>query len=536
MTRSKLDFDKVMKLFPLEKPRDIQVQAIRDIVTAYNNGAEYVVSEVPVGGGKSGIAMTMARALGNQSYVLTLTQQLQDQYLRDFKHLGVESLLGRGKFPCHRLPGESCAEGKLAFEGKNACPPESCAYQRAKSKALTAPHTVANYHSYLYNLGFGTKKKKGEYASDADFTNDVSRPLLVMDECHSAENFLLDVVSLSVKLEKLPFPVGPPPDERKDFLPYVEYLREEFLPKLEEYVAKGTKRSFLDPKTKDELSSLKAKVASVLAAHARGEEWVPEREEARDGSKRLIKTIFSLKPLYVREYGHWLYGHGDFKLLMSGTVLNAHKLVLSLGLNPDTGDAFTYDSPFPKENRPIYVGNLSMKMKDRDASWPLMLEMVENILNHHADEKGLLLCPSNAMIDFIVKGLPPKLAQRLLKASGESRTEKYNEHVNSKLPTVLAAPGFWEGADLKGDASRFQIIPSIPRAFWAGQVAARAAKEDGWYDWVNYTKLLQGFGRSVRSETDTAVTYLFDKDFRAECKRPHSLIPKWVRDSVELVD
>jgi hypothetical protein len=539
MGEAKLDFDKVMQNFPLDKPRDIQVQAIRDIVTAFNKGAEYVVSEVPVGGGKSAIALALARTMGDSSYMLTLTEQLQEQYVKDFSRYGLETLKGRGKFNCTRLGGtETCADGKLAFEGKNSCPPEMCPYQCAKSRAFAAKHVVANYHSYLWNLGMsaGRKKAKGERSLDSDFSGDATRPLTIIDEAHATEGFLLDVVSLSVKLDKLPFTVAPPPDEKKAFAPYVAYLKEELLPCLNEYVSKGVSRGFIDPRTKEELSSLGGKVASVLAAHERGEEWVPEREEVRDGSGRMIRTSFALKPLYVSDYGRWLHGFGQRKLLMSGTVLDAHKLVTAIGLDPDKGDAFTYDSPFPVENRPIYVGKLDMSYKARDTSWPVMVEMVKGILTHHANEKGLLLCPSNAMIDHIAKNLPVNLSRRLLKASGENRMAKYQEHCSTKAPTVLAAPGFWEGADLRGDLSRFQIIPAVPRAFWGGQIEARATRDRGWYDWLNYTKLLQGFGRSVRSETDTAVTYLFDKEFRLECKKARSLIPQWVKASVQYVD
>lgn len=537
----KLDFDKVMKNFPLAKPRDIQVQALKDICNSFNNGAEYVVAEVPVGGGKSAIALALARTMG-RSYILTLTEQLQEQYLHDFRAHGLEALKGRGKFTCGRLGGDStCADGKLELEGNNACPPELCGYQVAKARAFAAPHCVANYHSYVYNVGMGMglpKRKKGQGRSSFDFDNDeveVMRDLTVCDEAHFIENLLLDVVSVNVKLEKLPFTVAPPPDERFHFEPYKEYLKGELLPKLVKYLEVGTKRQTLDAKTRDELESLNFKLGQVLL-HAEDEQWVPEREEAKDKSGRLLKTSFALKPLYVRRYNNWVLGNGRQKLLMSGTILDAHKLVTSLGLDPDKGDALVYDSPFPKENRPVYVGNLGMTMKDRDVSWPLMVEMTVNILEHHAKDKGLLLCPSNAMIDYIIKALPAKHARRMLKASGDNRMAKYHEHIASKEPTVLAAPGFWEGADLKGDSSVFQIIPAIPRAFWAGQVEARAKADPGWYDWVNMTKLLQGFGRSVRSDTDVAVTYLFDKGFRTELKKPRSLVPKWVRDSVQLVD
>ena len=48
-------------------------------------------------------------------------------------------------------------------------------------------------------------------------------------------------------------------------------------------------------------------------------------------------------------------------------------------------------------------------------------------------------------------------------------------------------------------------------------------------------KLLQGCGRSIRGPTDYAATYVMDRDFRKELKHNKSLIPLWVRSSVQLV-
>ncbi len=224
-------------------------------------------------------------------------------------------------------------------------------------------------------------------------------------------------------------------------------------------------------------------------------------------------------------------------LLMSATVLDATQLVTSLGLDPTVGDYIQLPCIFPPENRPVYVSHLDMSFKARDESWPRMRQAVENILNHHKNEKGFLLCPSDKMLKYIQKGLSPSNAARLILAHGEGRDAKYNEHIQSKSPTVLAASGFWEGADLKGDSSRFQIIPQLPRAHWSGQVKARAQKDPTWYRHKTMTKLIQGMGRSVRTEEDYATTYILDGDFRSELNRKFgSLVPDWLREAVHLIE
>lgn len=547
----KLTLDMLLKNFhPDYTPRDIQVAALEKYAAAYNNGAAYVVAEMPVGSGKSLFAMAIAKTLGT-SFALTLTEQLQLQYLKDFQRtMGMEALKGRAKYTCARAgEGFTCADGKVMFEGKNKCGPETCTYQLAKSRAFSADHLVANYHSFYFNLGLSAGKKRKAKNPDVPMdawppNDDPRRDLTIIDEAHAMEGFLLDQVGVTVRLDKLPIRLAPLPNtpdvDNVDTQAHLDFMREELVPKLAEYIATSEKRGILDPRTKDELESTLAKCRAVLAAAvADGAMWIAEREEGRD-RKSVRGDVFSLKPLRVDAYGTQLTGFGKTLLLMSGTVLNPYQLVTSVGLDPASGEDFTFDSPFPVENRPVFVGNLDMSYKARDESWPLMVEQVQSLLEAHSTQKGLLLTSSTTMLMHIVKELnqrAPSLGRRILVATGENRVAKYNEHCASRAPTVLGASGFWEGADLKGNLSEFQIIPSLPRPMFKGQIAARAKRDKGWYEWLTYTKVLQGFGRSVRSETDTAVTYVLDRAFRTEAKKKvGSLVPLWVKSSLKFVN
>lgn len=525
-TYPKLDLDKVMALFPDGfTPRELQKEALASLVKLYNQGADYVVLEAPTGSGKSLIAMTLARAMGKAD-LLTLTEQLQKQYLHDFDRFGLRVLTGRGKHHCARMNkplqrGGSCRDGKHHFKGKQACANQGgCAYVSAKQEALSATYMAANYHSYLWNIGAGNSyTDEGEAPHLPD--------LMVCDEAHAIESFLLDQVGVTVSLTKLALPLAPLPSSDTDAAPYFDYIEKELLPKL-----RVAKKRLLDPRALEESELLERKLAHLLRVRE-AEEWIPERGRGAEG--QLDASWFALKPLTVASYGKWIHGKRKRLLLMSGTVLNAWQLVTSIGLRPDEGEHLELPCPFPVENRPIFVRGLDMTMRARDESWPQMASIVDGLLTHHAKDKGLLLCPSNAMLKYIHTRLSRLNAARLVFAFGEDRTEKYQEHTHSKLPTVLAASGFWEGADLKGDASRFQILPAVPRAMWAGQVKARASQDGTWYRWLAYTKLLQGMGRSIRSETDTAITYLLDQDFINELRRKDSMIPKWVAEAVQVL-
>lgn len=518
-----LTANKVLKQFPLAKPRDIQVVAIEKTVEAYRNGAKYVVLEAPTGTGKSALGLAFARAMGDRSYMLTLTEQLQEQYVRDFgAKFNLAALKGKAKFTCNRARA-SCAVGTVLYKGGNQCDP--CAYRVAKQAALSAKHCVANYHSYLHNIGPLELDENGEPLDEERI--DLLRPLTVLDECHTIESFLLDQIGVTVRKADWPLvELADFPEERSDPSPYLDYVEKELIPKL-----KAFDKNLVDPAEKDELRLALSKLSAVV--RFRGEDWVPERGE-NDG--KLEPGWFSLKPLRVARYGPWVTSGGERQLFMSGTVLSAMQFVTSIGLDPNEGEHIELPSPFPAENRPIIARGLDMTFRARDTSWPEMARIVDGLLTHHKNDKGLLLTPSNAMLKYIRERLGRVNQARLITAYGDDRMEKYRMHLTAKMPSVLAASGFWEGADLAGDASRFQIIPALPRPFWAGQVKARASMEPTWYRWQTMTKLLQGYGRSIRSETDEAVTYILDVEFTNEMKARDCMFPAWVRDAVRIVE
>lgn len=468
--------------------------------------------------GKSPLAMTFGQAF-NTSYVLTLTAQLQDQYLRDFQHLGLEVLKGRGKFTCRSLgQGSTCRDGKLMDMG---CEGDVCPYLRARKEALAAPHTIANYHSFFFNVATQKKTKKGlVLPGSEDAATAMQRPLTVLDEAHAVEGFLLDQMGVSVDIAKLSMKVAPPPRDEFNAEPYFDYFEQELIPRFSEKL-----KNTPDPKAKEELSQLIGKLHFVLAT--KDDEWIPERRTLKSG--QLDVNWFAMKPLYVKRYGYRLWGASPHQLLLSGTVLSAFQLVHNIGLDPDEGDHIELDSPFDPEKRPIYIGNLDMRKKAREESWPQAARIVDQILESHSKEKGLLLCPSNEMLKFLQKNVKPENAQRFIIAFGEDRELKYRQHLTGARPTVLAASGYWEGADLKGDAARFQILPAAPRPMFQGQIAVRAKKDDAWYRWMTWTKFLQGTGRGVRSEDDWCTTYVLDREMRRELKRKDSMIPGWVR-------
>lgn len=511
----------ILDLFALQgrAPRPVQADAILQAQAAFDAGKRFVVLEGPPGLGKSGAGVTLARYF-NRAWILTVSKLLQAQYFDDFGYLGLKELKGRSSFDCARA-NDDCDVGGTLFTGQDKCISAQeaaikgkhagiggfCPYLTARTEAMGANLTVCNYSSFLYNVR----------EPEAD-----RRPLLILDEAHETEKVLMDFVSVSINLKTLPVNVAgdsPGPkasiDECWAFLGrLLDALR----------IKSKVTRDAVD---KIKLERLRAKVSYALF-HKDAEEWIVEPWEKTEG--------FTLKPLTVASFGEKIFQFADRVLLMSATILDFNALCSSLGIPPGEAEFIQAPCTFPKENRPVVVGRLPMNMQARSASWPVMVEAIEAIFTHHKGEKGLLLVPSNAMLKYIQENLSRAHAVRLIVAFGNKRMEAYGEHLRSKQPSVLMASGMWEGIDLKDDLSRFQIIPALPRPMWAGQIAARAKLDPRWYRWRTMTQLVQGIGRSVRSETDSATTYVLDQAFRDEFDRPRSMLPAWLKEAVVFHD
>ena len=68
-------------------------------------------------------------------------------------------------------------------------------------------------------------------------------------------------------------------------------------------------------------------------------------------------------------------------------------------------------------------------------------------------------CNSYKIANYLKKELRSK---RILTHDSTNRDEILNKHLTSTEPTVLLSPSMTEGVDLKGDASRFQVIVKVP--------------------------------------------------------------------------
>jgi ATP-dependent DNA helicase DinG len=240
------------------------------------------------------------------------------------------------------------------------------------------------------------------------------------------------------------------------------------------------------------------------------------------------------KPLDASKYIRTVVEKCPKTLIMSATILDHRTFEKNLGL--DTGDNRTkfiqIQSDFPIENRPIFplsVEYLNFSNLQQTDVKTKISRAIDNIMHIHSNDKGIIHTTSYEQLNFIKENLSKMNSRRLILTDPEiQRDEVIKEHIDSKKPTVLISPSLHTGLDLKDNLSRFQIITKVPYPNIADKWTSEKRKiNEEWYYWQTALRLVQAYGRSIRSKDDWAKTYVLDAAFNYFVKMNVNILPKW---------
>lgn len=216
-------YDDLLACFPMSQIRPEQVQMLKGVADALDEGKKYILIEAPTGCGKSPVAIALCKYF-KSGYICTDQKNLQKQYLRDFKGSAVQAI-GRSNFVCKQAsigkrPGEEiyCDRGNCTYDNDFKCPgcpiaedeltldktrfaaisdrrgplvwkekataQNKCNYWLHKTKALNSEIVVNNY-AYLLTEG--------------NFVRDFGkRNVLISDEGHNIEKHIMSFVTISI--------------------------------------------------------------------------------------------------------------------------------------------------------------------------------------------------------------------------------------------------------------------------------------------------------------------------------------------------
>ena len=533
--------------------RDSQKAILDAVQQKLKSGYRKIILSAPTGTGKSAVAMTLAKSYEN-SFVVTSSKNLQDQYINDFEML--VPVKGKSNFPCFKSmeqngidlqeydvamrQGFSCEKGEceeITKEGKRQnCKFKPriqafeektfqeiiCPYYEQKYSALLADHSVWNYHSYFQTVKYN-RGTYGEY---------LNRNISIFDEAHSIEDQIIQFVGIEIIKKHI--------DECKiriesydlsDIKMIIQLIRD-----IAEFYARKVKeiresRAYRENPDYNRIRKLDgdyerfARVRSEISSDL-GNFIINEPEYKKEEFKSII-----IKPLDVSKYVKEFF-ITPFQIFMSATI-NRDSFCQNMGFAPEE-IAFvdTPRSPFPLENRKVEFLNtarLSYKspIVDENRIWL----KIDEILSRHKNQRGLILTSSRVRCENIVKNLSSKNKSRLRicharNPDGKTQDDVIKEHANSK-DGVLISSSLWQGVDLKDNLSRFQIIAKSPYPNYTEKwVESKMERYPLWYPSQTITKILQGFGRSIRSKQDWATTYVLDSAVEPLLNNSKNLVPR----------
>lgn len=574
-----LDISQIDKLFVKESYRDGQKEAIEFVLKAYNQGKKIVIIEAPTGSGKTAIGMTVANFFGT-SYYITSSKQLQDQIMDEFGDTVID-LKGRNAYPCtfyernqkklvSILPPEelrkaldfppdcnkgfcktsyskpfknkaSAASCKLCFTKTGPTPFESpkgdldilqgtkysmCPYYERIFQALSSRKVVMNFSSYLYQTSMSKRFKD-------------PRDIIIIDEAHNIETQLMDMISLTISDK---FLINhhlhmPSYENAKEYAEW--FTRNNVIDLLMQDLASARQNE--EFKEEEELVDLIAKLVKFIEdISAEKNEWISQI--STDEVNKQAVTSVQFKPVFVSKFVYpYIFQYGKMVLMMSATILDINVLCKSLGI--DKADVATYrmKNRFPAENRPIYIRPVGKFTggKAKMVEWaPKLLRAVEEICDQYKDKRGIIHTHNFAIHDYVMENCKKSLRPRLLSQKNFATKQDMLEYHKGQKNTILIAPAMHEGVDLYQDLSRFQIICKVPFAncFDDLQLKRRVELDRRYYVWTTAIKLLQSYGRSIRSEDDYADTFILDESIIKFLKDADTMLPSWFLEAIKIED
>ncbi|MEO9308630.1 MAG: ATP-dependent DNA helicase [Nitrososphaera sp.] len=550
----------VLEHFPEEfKPREIQKEILQGIEQKIKSGYKIIILSAPTGVGKSLIAATLARYYGS-SFIVTASKQLQDQYSKDLKFL--MPVKGKSNFACLRLMEQesiALSDTKSAIQRNLTCEkglceettmkdgkkirdvckfkpklgePEAvtgdlCHYYSQKYRALTSPHSIWNYASYFQLMKFN-RKSYSEY---------VTKPIAIFDEAHKIEDQIIQFIGVDIyNIYLNECGINPNAYDLTEIGMIVQLLDDlarsysDQLRKLQE------SRSFALNPDYVLLAKLESRYEKVANAHAemysnKNNFVVNDPFKDERGNFRSV----SIKPLDISKYVKTFFDI-EHQIFMSATI-DKDSFCENAGLEPSkVGFVDTPRSPFPPDKRRInFLNTRKLSYSSSKDDELAVIKKIDDILSQHDSERGLILTSSEKRCADIKNNLSEKNRRRIRichsrNENGMTQDEVLQEHSRDENGVLLSS-SLWEGVDLKDDLSRFQIIAKVPYPNLSEKrTKIKMQKFPLWYKSQTLTKLLQGFGRSIRNEEDWAVTYVLDSAASDLLLLSKSIIPKSYHD------
>lgn len=531
-----------------------QRETIETIIEAYQNDPEStVVIDAPTGTGKSIIAMWCSwilKELGKKGYLITSDISLQDQYESDINRLRLRwpSIKGVDNYDCHvnglKFSLGECRMRNMGYEQALArldCS-KTCDYLQLRLRAIDSPITVLNYAFWLLQRNYVAPKMEASERK-VPFTK---RDFVFFDEAHKVDdivqnhfspridNFLPDLLnSQSNFLVKSG--VESPTISKAYLNDLVQDLiriqdRNQLFAKLKElekvlvqFLASRpaaeniVKRMFGQFNEKEMTPNWKkafGRFDRIKDIHCKIEDYTKLIAEVGlesmvwDQREDVVKFMCTEEAAMIQKY---LHDQAGFKVFMSATIGGPREYAKVMGIK--SAKFIRLDNAFNYDKSPVvFVNKHKLSYRHKEQSLPKVVEILDKIISKHKGQRGIIHTGSYEFTNYIKRN--SKHTFRLMDYENSKEKGELLELFKQKEDAVFMGPSLLEGLDLKDDISRFQVFFKVPYPNLRDPlIKAKMEKMPGWYDWKTGITIMQGVGRSVRSEEDWAVTYVLDACF-----------------------
>ena len=405
----------------------------------------------------------------------------------------------------------------------NTADTKSCHYYMQKYDALVSNHSLWNYHAFFTIMKFNKKL----------FEDYLDRKLTVFDEAHKIEDQIIQFVGFDIfagqvdecnlNSEKYDF------TDLDSMIQLTDDMAFSYAKKIKDIKESAVFQNDPDYELLTGLERRHDRSAQAKIDIMADKDNFVVNDPLKDLNGN-FRTI-SVKPIDVSKFANSFF-ETEYQLFMSATI-DKNSFCENMGLiKDDVAFVDTPKSPFPIEHRTIDLLNIKrLSYGSTEEDELEIIKTIDRIMNEHSNERGLILTSSIPRCQKIIRHLSPKNTQRIRLCHSKNKDGKTQDEVISEHATdptsVLLSSSLWEGVDLKDDLSRFQIIAKVPYPnYTEKRTKAKMSKFPSWYTSQTLTKILQGFGRSIRSDDDWAKTYVLDTAVNNVFFKGQPMIPK----------
>lgn len=529
-------------------PRDNQIFYINAVIEAFiDNKKPFVILNAPTGTGKSIIGAVIAdviNVLRNTklaSLILMHNNALTKQYHQTFQKFGNHcymQLKGANNYKCEALStdnkdglitAENCAVGKFRTEKLDDiifryC--NKCEYQQLKKLKNDSKNVITNFSYYFVDRQFADTFDPRDIViwDEAHTINDAfcehnaiyfSKERLKKFYEELADNLKLVNLDLFKKLKTVQQDLEAKKINEENYKGYLKILNDIYHTAHDEAQAIcDTSGNDIDKFTKFSKLSKKyfglgCKIDDLLSYNY---EHIFEFNDTT-----LEATV---KPIFIGSMFEETLIHSEYNLFMSATISKEY-ITETLQIDPNKVAFIKVPPTFPKEHKQIVffnTQNLNFNSMKDEKVLTTLCKNVERIVRKHVidyQESGIILTPSFVVAEKLAEIIrASKIPVQVFEHTrGMKADDLLTSFKKSKVPSIAISPSIYEGIDLPGDFSRFQIIVKAPYPSLAEKrMKYILQNHPNIYNLLTIQKIVQGAGRSVRSMDDFAVTYILDSN------------------------